>query len=153
MKRAKIAEFVTQEDPEKAKEERIKTNAALDKDNVARKRNYNAAARRLGRAPGMNKQYMEDGYESGDLGQIKRSNIEDYDYGSEDDEDDDDDFLNYKARLDPKGRKEQKRREQQDDSEEEEFNAQESDDEEQVTHKNKVSGKKRTNLFDEEDDE
>mmetsp|Transcript_4018 Transcript_4018/g.6283 ORF Transcript_4018/g.6283 Transcript_4018/m.6283 type:complete len:423 (+) Transcript_4018:396-1664(+) len=152
MKRAKIAEFVTQEDPEKAKEERIRTNAALDKDNVARKRNYNTAARRRGRTPGMNMRYM-DGYDSGDLGQIKRKNIEEYDYGSDEDDDDDDGFLNYKARADPKGRKEQKRREQQDDSEEEEFNAQESDDEEQVTHKNKISGKKRASLFDEEDDD
>mmetsp|Transcript_20899 Transcript_20899/g.30962 ORF Transcript_20899/g.30962 Transcript_20899/m.30962 type:complete len:510 (+) Transcript_20899:116-1645(+) len=151
LKRAKIAEFVTQEDPEKAKEERIRTNAALDKDKAARRRN-NTSFRR--RTPGMNTRYMDDEYDSVDVRQIKRGNYNDEfdDYGTSDEDEEDDGKISYKAGLDAKRKKEQQRREQEDDSEEEEFNAQESDDEEQVTHKNKFSAKKRANVFDEDDD-
>ncbi len=95
IKKARIAEYVTQEDPEKAKQERIKINADLDKAMV-RKRQSTGSHRR----PAMSRRFLEEeddgNYDSVNIRAMKRGAFdEDVDYGedSEEDEEEEDDSM------------------------------------------------------------
>jgi RNA polymerase-associated protein LEO1 len=162
IKRAKIAQYVTQEDPEKAKQERIRSKEDLEKEQ-ARK---NAARSYHRRAPGMNRRYLEeeeddDHYDTFNVGAAKRrsryADEEEMDYGDEDDSEEDEEDIGWtKGKLaQMKSRKKRQREEEKD--EEEAFGVEEeSEEEEQVARFNKPSsaGKKhRAALFDDDDDE
>ena len=108
IKKARIAEFVTQEDPEKAKAARIKVKDDLEKA-AGRKRNagggpgFHSGTRR----PRMSRDYLEgddDDYDTTNISAMKRravggdEDMDDYGVDSEDDygvdEDDEDDTFN-----------------------------------------------------------
>jgi len=151
MKRAKIVEYVTQEDPEKAKQDRIRQNTDLNKANTARRKTeYNYRTKR-----GMNQRYLEDdNYDSTNLGQIK---YDDYGSSSADEDNFKGDFKSTREKL--RKRKQQQKQQEREryadeedsESDDAEFGAQDSDDEEQVTHKNKSSSRKRAAILDEEE--
>ena len=166
-KRATIAEYVTQEDPEKIKEERIRQKTDLDKAQARKNtssssRHYSSGGTR--RTPGMNRRYMEEedgNYDSVNIRDLKRRNLtaddEMMDYGdddSDDDNDDDDDVGWSKGKLAAmRSNKKRARREVDDDDDgEEEFGVggDDSDDEELVAQKKPK--KAQTNIFDDDDD-
>jgi RNA polymerase-associated protein LEO1 len=129
IKRAKIAEYVTEEDPEKLKADRIRTNQDEDKIR-ARKANYRANTSRH-RMPGMNRRYMEeddddDDYDTTNISAMKKGTMEDDmdDYGDESDDDGYDDTFR------SRNRKRQKRAlEEEEDEDEEELIFDDEDDE------------------------
>eukprot|EP00980_Cylindrotheca_fusiformis_P009342 scaffold2047_cov129-Cylindrotheca_fusiformis.AAC.21 len=142
IKRARIAEYVTQEDPEKLKADRIRTNQDEDKIRARKKSIYRSGSSRR-RMPGMNRRYMEedDGdYDTTNIGAMKKGMaMEDDmdDYGDESDDDYDDTFRN-------RNRKKQKRAlEEQEDEDEEELVFDIEDDDDDVgmvkAHKKKRS--------------
>lgn len=143
VKRAKIAQYMTEEDPEKLKQERIKYNEDADK-LKQRKRasggNYRSSHER--RRPGMNRSYLEasddEGYDTTNIRALKKGSASNYDmdemddYGDESDDDYDQSFVN-------RNRKRQRKsaEEESDDDEEMVFD---DDDEEVVNiHKKKKS--------------
>ena len=139
VKRAKIAQYMTEEDPEKLKQERIKYNEDADK-LKQRKRATGTTYRSSvtgGRRPGMNRSYLEDeGYDDTNLRALKKGSTSNYDmdemddYGDESDEDYDQSFLNKNRRRQRKAVEEES-----DDDEEMVFD---DDDEEVVNiHKKK----------------
>jgi RNA polymerase-associated protein LEO1 len=158
-KRATIAAYVTNEDPEKLKEERIRQKTDLDKAQARKNttRHYSSGSAR--RPPGMNRRYMEEqdaNYDSVNIKDLKRRDRpvdDDMDYASEDD-DDDEDVGWSRGRLaamrDTKKRGRQSM--ESDDDGEEEFNVggDDSDDEEQVALKKPK--KAQSNMFDDDDD-
>ena len=161
-KRATIAEYVTQEDPEKLKEERIRHKTDLDKAQARKNtsRNYGGGSNK--RAPGMNRRYMEEddgNYDSVNIKDLKRRQMTEdddmMDYGDDDsDEDDDDEDVGWsKGKLAAMRNKkrQQEEVEDDDDDEEEEFGVGgDSDEEEQVARKKPK--KAQANLFDDDDD-
>lgn len=165
-KRATIAEYVTQEDPEKIKEERIRQKTDLDKAQARKNtssssRHYSSGGTR--RTPGMNRRYMEEedgNYDSVNIRDLKRRNLtaddEMMDYGDDDsDDDNDDDDVGWsKGKLAAmRSNKKRARREVDDDDDgEEEFGVggDDSDDEELVAQKKPK--KAQTNIFDDDDD-
>ncbi|KAI2492692.1 RNA polymerase II C-terminal domain phosphoserine binding [Fragilaria crotonensis] len=158
-KRATIAAYVTNEDPEKLKEERIRQKTDLDKAQARKNttRHYTSGSTR--RTPGMNRRYMEEqdaNYDSVNIKDLKRRDRpvdDDVDYASEDD-DDDEDVGWSRGRLaamrDTKKRARQSM--ESDDEGEEEFNVggDDSDDEEQVALKKPK--KAQSNMFDDDED-
>jgi RNA polymerase-associated protein LEO1 len=107
VKRAKIAQYMTEEDPEKLKQERIKYNEDADK-LKQRKRasgggNYRSGGSG-GRRPGMNRSYLEasddEGYDTVNIRALKKGSASNYDmdemddYGDESDDDYDQSFVN-----------------------------------------------------------
>mmetsp|Transcript_30231 Transcript_30231/g.49946 ORF Transcript_30231/g.49946 Transcript_30231/m.49946 type:complete len:466 (-) Transcript_30231:906-2303(-) len=162
VKRAKIAEYVTQEDPEKMKEEKIRLNTDLSKSEARKSagRNYGGGGRSS--RPGMNRRYMEDEddghYDSVNIKELKRRQFADdevMDYGDDDsDEDDDDDDVGWssKGKLAAMRASKKRQRQEEDDDEEEEFGAGDESDEEEVARVNKPTKKRQTNLFDDDDD-
>jgi RNA polymerase-associated protein LEO1 len=100
IKKARIAEYVTQEDPEKAKEEKIKIKSDLEKA-TSRKRSGGGGGGF--RKPGMNKKYLEDdgNYDSINIKQLKKrgreEDMDSEDYGDSDDESEDE--VDYKSRV------------------------------------------------------
>lgn len=137
VKRAKIAQYMTEEDPEKLKQERIKYNEDADK-LKQRKRSTGTTYRSSvgGRRPGMNRSYLEDeGYDDTNLRALKKGSSnydmdEMDDYGDESDDDYDQSFLNKNRRRQRKAVEEES-----DDDEEMVFD---DDDEEVVNiHKKK----------------
>jgi len=159
IKKARIAEYVTQEDPEKAKEEKIKIKSDFDKATSARKHKSGGGGRR---APGMNRRYLneeyddEDGnYDSIDIKKLKKrgreeEDSEDYGDSSEESEEEGD----YKSRLAAMKKKKAK----QDDSEEDMtfgVGDDDSDDDNNLVNRARKSVKKRAAVLDDdsEDDE
>jgi RNA polymerase-associated protein LEO1 len=158
IKTARIAEYVTEEDPEKAKLERIKYNEDADKI-ASKNKNSNYRSRSYSRKPGMNSKYLEEDDENYDGTSIralkKRARDMDDDemddYG-EDSEGEDDGYDNsFKTRA---SRKRQQRKEAEEDEEEDELVfAQESDEDDGVIVK--AHTKKRTHqaLLDDDDED
>ncbi|CAJ1918121.1 unnamed protein product [Cylindrotheca closterium] len=144
MKRSKIAEYVTQEDPEKLRADRIRTNAEEDKIRARRSGGGHRAGGGRRRTPGMNRRYMEeddDGdYDTTNISAMKKGAIEDDmdDYGDESDDSD-----GYNDTFRNRNRKRQKRALEEDEEDEEElvFEDDEDDDEVAVV---KASTKKRS---------
>ncbi|KAL3945510.1 MAG: hypothetical protein SGBAC_000409 [Bacillariaceae sp.] len=133
LKRSKIAEYVTQEDPEKLRADRIRTNAEEDKIRARKSGGYRVGGgggRR--RTPGMNRRYMEedddDDYDTTNISAMKKGAIEDDmdDYGDESDDSD-----GYNDTFRNRNRKRQKRALEEDEDDEEElvFDDDEDDDE------------------------
>ena len=152
IKRAKIAEYVTQEDPEKAKEDKIRVKSDLDKVQ-ARKKTAG------GKRPGMNRRYMEDdddgNYDSIDIKKLKKrgrdNDVESEDYG--DSSEDSEEEGNYKSRL---AAMKKKKAEQVDSEEDLAFGAGDddsSDEDEQINRAKKPVKKKASVLDDDSDDD
>ena len=160
-KRATIAEYVTNEDPEKLKEERIRQKTDLDKaearKNTTRHYSSGGGARRI---PGMNRRYIEEqdsNYDSVNIRDLKRRGRpvdDEMDYGDSEDDDDDDDVGWSKGKLAAMRDTKKRGREtmENDDDDEEEFNVggDDSDDEELVAQKKPK--KAQSHLFDDDDD-
>lgn len=170
IKRAQIAEVVTQFDPEKVKEERIKQKDGLAKEQ-ARKRNYGDNYRSRSRPRvGMNRSYLEDDgdFDSTDLRAIKKRTMnaddEEYDdYGDEfvdyGDDDEDDETFNQK-----RPRKRAKNRLQDSDDEDDDEPAaatgkaaeddddDDDDEDDEVITPVKSSKKKKQAVFDDDSD-
>lgn len=158
VKRARIAEYVTQEDPEKMKEEKIRQKTDLDK---AQARKSSSRGHNTYRRPGMNRRYMEEEehYDSVNIRDLKRRQFADdddmMDYGDDDSEEDDDDVGWTKGKLAAMRGKKRQRAAKDDDDSEEEFGAaggDDSDEEEAAPRASKAANKKRQNVFDDDDD-
>ena len=103
IKKARIAEVVTQEDPEKLKQERIRVKQDLDK--VAKNKRSRASGGYGGgggyRRPRMNRAYLEEDdrdFDTTDIKAMKRRAFEDDmdDYGEDMDDDDDEEEEDFK---------------------------------------------------------
>mmetsp|Transcript_7267 Transcript_7267/g.15689 ORF Transcript_7267/g.15689 Transcript_7267/m.15689 type:complete len:319 (-) Transcript_7267:222-1178(-) len=145
VKRAKIAQYMTEEDPEKLKQERIKYNEDADK-LKQRKRasgggNYRSSGG--GRRPAMNRSYLEasdeEGYDTVNIRALKKGSANNYDmdemndYGDESDDEYDQSFVN-------RNRKRQRKAAAEEDSDDDEEMVFDDDDEEVVNiHKKKKS--------------
>jgi RNA polymerase-associated protein LEO1 len=139
LQRAKIAEFVTQEDPEKLKQDRIKTNQEEDKIRARKKAAYRSNTSRH-RMPGMNRRYMEDDdddadYDTTNISAMKKGAMEDDmdDYG--DDSDDGYDDTTFSKRNRKRERKASEEEDNDDEDEEELVFGNEDDDEDDVAMK------------------
>ncbi len=160
IKTARIAEYVTEEDPEKAKLERIKYNEDVGKQN-ARKRSTGATShggagggRRNN--PGMNRHYLEasdeEGYDTTNIRALKKGSKYDMvdemdDYGEESDDDYDDTFA---SRNRKRPRKPQKDAESEEEEEEMVFD--DNDDEEVVNvHKKKKASHSHAAVLDDDE--
>lgn len=133
IKRAKIAEYVTQEDPEKLKADRIRTDQDEDKIR-ARKKAGNRPNTSRHRMPGMNRRYMEDDddddYDTTNISAMKKGMGMDDDMSDYGDESDDD---GYEDTFRNRNRKRQKRAlEEEEDEDEEELVFDIEDDEDAV---------------------
>eukprot|EP00531_Pseudo-nitzschia_arenysensis_P007299 CAMPEP_0116134332 /NCGR_PEP_ID=MMETSP0329-20121206/10588_1 /TAXON_ID=697910 /ORGANISM="Pseudo-nitzschia arenysensis, Strain B593" /LENGTH=447 /DNA_ID=CAMNT_0003629033 /DNA_START=83 /DNA_END=1426 /DNA_ORIENTATION=- len=144
VKRAKIAQYMTEEDPEKLKMERIKYNEDADKLRQ-RKRATGGYRGGGGGRRGMNRSYLEadddEGYDTVNIRALKKGSASNYDEGMDDygDESDDDDYgQSYVNRNRKRLRKAAE--EEDDDSDGEEEMVFDDDDEEVVNvHKKKKS--------------
>jgi RNA polymerase-associated protein LEO1 len=156
IKKARIAQYVTQEDPEKAKQERIKYNEDAEKIQSNKSKN-SYSNRSRARQPGMNRRYLEeeDGeYDDVNLKRMKKGGDYDDDmddYGDESDDDDGDET--FKSRKGKRPRKQHK--EEEDDEEEEElmFDAESDDDEIAVIKAHKKKRSHQAVVEDDDDDE
>jgi RNA polymerase-associated protein LEO1 len=132
IKRAKIAEYVTEEDPEKLKADRIRTNLDEDKIRARKKANYGAKTSRH-RMPGMNRRYMEEDddedYDTTNISAMKKGMAMEDDMDDYGDESDDD---GYDDTFRGRNRKKQKRALKEEDEDEEEFVFDDGDDEDDV---------------------
>ena len=154
IKTARIAEYVTQEDPEKAKLQKIKIKQDLDKASARKKQSY--GSRRS--TPSMTRRYIEqedDGiYDSVNIRDLKRGrDLDEMDYGedSEEDEEEDDTMFNRRKPAPGKASRPSKLRRADDDEEDELVLEEESDDDEiNATAKKKVQHQA---LVDEDDDD
>ena len=157
IKKARIAEYVTEEDPEKAKQDRIRTNTDADKQRQ-RRRAQNAGGGGYrgggGRRPGMNRSYLEasddEQYDSINIRALKKgsANYEDEmdDYG---DDDSDDDFGTFAKR----GRKRPRKEQEESDEDEEEMVFDDDDDEEEVKmHKGKKAQSSNAAVLDDDEE-
>ena len=151
IKKAKIAAYMTEEDPEKLKEERIRYTDDAEK-LKQRKRVTGSSGGGRGRNPGMNRRYLEadddEGYDTVNIKALKKGSKYDDDamddYGDDSDDDYGQSYVN-------RGRNKRQKKPVQEDSEddEEEMVFDEDDDEEQVT----VHKKKKQSSFLDDDDE
>ena len=114
IKKARIAEVVTQEDPELIKQQKMKLSYDLEKTNLRKRNSAGYGTNRVGSGggytgnsrPRMSKGYLEDDedYDTTNLKDMKRRTMNRYedddddddddmrDYGDDDDDDDDDDI-------------------------------------------------------------
>ena len=143
VKRAKIAQYMTEEDPEKLKAERIKFNEDADKLRQRKRAaggNYRSGGG--GGRRGMSRSYLEanddEGYDTVNIRALKKGTASNYDmdemddYGDESDDDYDQSYVN-------RNRKRQKKP-VEDDSDDDEEMVFDDDDEEVVNvHKKKKS--------------
>jgi RNA polymerase-associated protein LEO1 len=156
IKKARIAEYVTEEDPEKAKQDRIRTNTDADKQRQRKRAQASAGGYRAagGRRPGMNRSYMEaasddEQYDSINIRALKKgtTNYEDEmdDYGEDSDDGYGDTFMN-------RSRKRQRKDAQEEESDEEEEMVLDDDDDEEeikIIKKNKAQS---SNVLDDDDE-
>ena len=154
VKKARIAEYVTQEDPEKLKQERIRVNKDESKIQSRRRPNYRSQASR--RAPGMNSRYLEeddDNYDSINIGALKKGNAMDDDtddYGDDSDGDDD----GYNETFRSRSRKRQKKVEEEEEEEEElVFNDESDEDDVTLIKAHKKKRPHQAVLEDDDDDD
>jgi RNA polymerase-associated protein LEO1 len=156
IKKARIAQYVTQEDPERAKQERIKYNEDAEKIQSNKSKNSYSNKSRT-RQPGMNRGYLEedDGeYDDINIKRMKKGGEYDDDmddYGDESDDDDGDaTFRNRKGK-----RPRKQHREEEDDEEEEEaiFEVESDDDEIAVIKAHKKKRSHQAVVEDDDDDE
>ena len=171
-KRARIAEVVTEVDPEKEKQARIKNNEDLN-----RNKNRRGGARRSGgggRRRGMSAAYLEDeeegAYDGVDLGRMKRRTLgrdryddeddtEMEDYGDDGSGEEEDEWTKKKGRKRgaAAARASSRSKEEEDDSSEEGevvFGDDDDDDDEEDVHvgKKRGGGTKKAVLEDDDDD-
>jgi RNA polymerase-associated protein LEO1 len=166
IKKARIAEFVTQEDPEKLKQERMRAKADLDR--AAKKRAGGAAAagsyprERAPRRPRMSRAYLEeeeddDHFDTTNIKAMKRrtmyedEDLDDYgddDYGESEEEDE------TFRRVRP-GKKDKGKKVESEESSDEEvvFGNEDEEDDEVVSPVVKQAGKKRSHQAVLDDDE
>ncbi len=153
VKRAKIAQYMTEEDPEKLKAERIKYNEDADKLRQ-RKRAAGGGYRGGGGGGrrGMSRSYLEaeddEGYDTVNIRDLKKGSARDYDDEMDDygDESDDDDYgQSYVNRN-----KKRSRKEADDDSDDEGEMVFDDDDEDEVVNVHKK--KKSTAVLDDDDE-
>jgi len=146
IKKARIAEFVTQEDPEKLKQERIRVQEDLDK---ARKRKRDVYRPISGR-PRMSRSYLEEeedkDYDTFNIRDTKRrmrdaDEMDDYGEDSDDDDEDDEVFHTLRSRAKEKDSDDDIVMDDDDDDEEEE-----------VVHVHKVKKPTSRAVLDDEDD-
>jgi RNA polymerase-associated protein LEO1 len=149
IKKARIAEHVTFEDPEKAKAARIRNKEDLEKATARKSSSGNRSGGSRYRRPDMSRGYLEedeDGdYDTTNIRALKKSNRDDDmdDYGDESDDDGFDDTL--KAR---------KRTRNQEESEEEELGVdEESDEEHETLIKAHASAKRKPQAVVDDDEE
>jgi RNA polymerase-associated protein LEO1 len=143
IKKARIEAYVTQEDPEKAKEARIRLNEDTDKIASRKRSGYNkstsastsASTSSRQRTPGMNRRYLEEddeAYDTTNIRDLKRrpDNMDDDmdDYGEDSDADDDGADATFR-----KDRKRKKQVEEDEDEDEEELVFDNDSDEDDVT--------------------
>ena len=155
IKKARIAQYVTQEDPERAKQERIKYNEDAEKIQSNKAKNSYSNKSRT-RQPGMNRRYLEedDGeYDDINIKRMKKGAEYDDDmddYGDESDDDDGD--ATFKSR---RGKRPKKQRREEEDDEEEEamFYAESDDDEVAVIKAHKKKRSHQAVVEDDDDDE
>lgn len=102
IKRARIAEFATQEDPEKLKQERVKIKSDLEKVQRAQRTGYRSATRR----PKMSRQYLEEDdrdYDTTNIKALKRGAYEDDeemdDFGEDESEEEEEQLFNKKPKA------------------------------------------------------
>ena len=153
IKTARIAEYVTEEDPEKAKQERIKYDKDEEKIQARKKSGFRSTSSRM-RTPGMNKRFLEeeDGvYDSTSIRALKRRDMDDEmdDFGDSDG--DDDDYDTFRGRS---SRTKRQRKEAESEDEEEEMVFGDDSDEDDVAQV-KARTKKRSHqavLEDDDDD-
>ena len=151
VKRAKIAQYMTEEDPEKLKQERIKYNEDAEK-LKQRKRATGGGSRGGGRRPGMNKGYLEadddEGYDTVNLRAMKKASASNYDmdemddYGDESDDDYDQSFAN-------RGRKRQRKPVEEDSDDDDEEMVFDDDDDDDVV---KIHQKKKSSAVLDDDE-
>ena len=147
IKKARIAEHVTFEDPEKAKATRIRNKEDLEKA-TARKSSGSRSGGSRYRRPDMSRGYLEedeDGdYDTTNIRALKKSNRDDDmdDYGDESDDDGFDDTF--------RGRK---RARNQEESEEEELVVDDSDEEQGTLVKAHGSSKRKSQAVVDDDDD
>jgi RNA polymerase-associated protein LEO1 len=160
IKKARIAEYVTEEDPEKAKLDRIRTNTDADKQ---RQRKRAAAggggtAYRGGsrRNPGMNRGYLEasddEQYDSINIRALKKGSAN-YDMDEMDDygEDSDDDYGETFASRTRKRQRKAAEDAESDDEEEELVFDDEDDEEEDIKMHSKKKAQPHAAVLDDED--
>jgi len=138
-KKAKIAAYMTEEDPEKLKQERIKYNTDADK-LKQRKRTTGSSNHRSGdrRNPGMNRSYLEasdeEGYDTVNIRKLKKGSNYDMDamddYGDDSDDDYGQSYVN-------RNRKRQRKSVDEDSEDEEEMVFDDEDEEEVTMYKKK----------------
>ena len=140
IQRARIAQYVTQEDPEKAKEARIKNKDELEKVNARKNARSSYTPR-----PSMNRRYMERHddrmYDDVGIDSLKRGGYGDedeMDYGVDSEGDDDEDDRWRAGRLGARKRQQQKQRQNhgfavESEDDEEEFAIGEESDDEAIT--------------------
>ncbi len=158
IKKARIAEYVTEEDPEKAKQDRIRTNTDADKLRQRKLSQGGGGGPRTGggRRPGMNRSYLEasddEQYDSINLRALKKgsTNYDDEmdDYGDDSDEDYGDTFAS-------RGRKRQRRvvGNKNNDEDEEEMVFDDDDEEEEIKmHKTKKTQSSTVAVLDDEEE-
>mmetsp|Transcript_5596 Transcript_5596/g.6309 ORF Transcript_5596/g.6309 Transcript_5596/m.6309 type:complete len:311 (-) Transcript_5596:284-1216(-) len=139
-KKAKIAAYMTEEDPEKLKQERIKYNTDADK-LKQRKRTTGSSNHR--RNPGMNRSYLEasdeEGYDTTNIRKLKKGSNYDMDamddYGDDSDDDYGQSYVN-------RNRKRQRKSVDEDSEDEEEMVFDDEDEEEVTMHKKKKQSHK-----------
>ena len=157
IKKARIAEYVTEEDPEKAKQSQIRDIEDLEKASARKSSSHYRPTASRHRQPGMNRRYLEededdDDYETTNIGKLKKGIAMDDDmddYGEESDDDGYDDTFR-------KGRDRKRRKqEEEEEEEEEELVFDEESDEEDGTLIKAHSKSKRSHqaVVDDDDDE
>lgn len=143
VKRAKIAQYMTEEDPEKLKQERIKFNEDADKLRQRKRAaggNYRSGGGGVRR--GMSRSYLEanddEGYDTVNIRALKKGSTSNYDmdemddYGDESDDDYDQSYVN-------RNRKRPKKPVEEDSDDDEEMVFDDDDEEVVNVHKKKKS--------------
>ena len=143
VKRAKIAQYMTEEDPEKLKQERIKFNEDADKLRQRKRSgggNYRSGG---GGGRGMSRSYLEnddEGYDTVNIRALKKGSASNYDmdemddYGDESDDDYDQSYVNRN-----RNRKRQRKPVEEDSDDDEEMVFDDDDEEVVNVHKKKKS--------------
>lgn len=156
IKTARIAEYVTQEDPEKAKAARIRNKEDLEKA-TARKSSYYRPTGSRPRQPGMNRRYLEEeeddeDYDTTNIRKLKKGSAMDDDIDDYGDESDDDGYETFKKGRD---RKRRQREEEEDDAAEEElvFDEESDEDEGTLIKAHKKTKRSHQAVVDDDDDE
>jgi len=140
VKRAKIAQYMTEEDPEKLKQERIKYNEDVDKIKQRKRAaggNYRSGGG--GRRPGMNRSYLEEdeGFDDVNVSRLKKG----YDMDEMEDYGDDSDDDYGPSAMNRNRKRQRKSAEEDSDDDEDEMVFDDDDDDDEVVN---VHKKKKT---------